>query len=186
MLNITTSDRCFFTQPVFLIGTNNEDGSENFAPISWISFTCGEPCCLVISVGGNKQTSYNIQREEMLSATVLTPDLLAFAECCNKATQNDALYKKVKPEFERGKVLNVPLIQGATWSYECEVIKTVEFNDSHTYFAEFKSINVAQGINSLDYIDLRKINPVIYSPMHYFTVGEHLGEIGDFSKTEEC
>lgn len=132
MLNVSEKDRCFFTQQIFLIGTNNEDKSENFAPISWISFTCGEPCCLVISVGGDKQTNRNIAREGMLSATVLTRDLLPFAECCNKATENQILYNKVKPEFERGKVLNVPLIKGAKWSYECEIIKTVEFNDSHT------------------------------------------------------
>ena len=182
MLNIKPTDSCFFTQQVFLIGTNNEDGSENFAPISWISFTCGEPCCLVISIGGDKHTKRNIIREGVLSATVLTRDLLPFAECCNAYTQNAELYQRVCPEFERGKIIDVPLIKGAMWSYECKVIKTVEFNDSHTYFAEFMNVNVATEIVKLDFIDLREIDPVIYSPMNYFTVGEHLGKIGDFSK----
>lgn len=26
-------------QPAFMIGTNNEDGSHNFAPITWVSIT---------------------------------------------------------------------------------------------------------------------------------------------------
>ena len=26
-------------QPAFLIGTNNEDGTANFAPITWVSVT---------------------------------------------------------------------------------------------------------------------------------------------------
>lgn len=181
MLNIQPNSRCFFTQQVFLIGTNNEDGSENFAPISWVSFTCGEPCCLVISCGGDKQTVRNIEREGILSATILTRDLLLFAENCN-GCKNNELYKKICPDFERGKVIDVPLIKNAAWSYECKVIKTVEFNDSHTYFAEFVNVNVAPEIDKLDFIDLRKIDPVIYSPMNYFSVGEHLGEIGDFLK----
>lgn len=56
MDKIKPNDRCFFTQQVFLIGTRDEDGSAHFAPFSWISWTCGEPACLVISIGGNKQT----------------------------------------------------------------------------------------------------------------------------------
>ena len=32
-------------QPAFIIGTNNEDGSHNFAPITWVSVTCcGKSC----------------------------------------------------------------------------------------------------------------------------------------------
>ena len=181
MLNITPEDCSFFTQQVFLIGTDNEDKSVNFAPISWISFTCGQPCCLVISVGGEKNAPRNIDRNGILSATVLTPDLLPFAECCNKATGNAELYSKVCPDFTRGKVLDVPLISGAKWSYECSVIKTVRFSDSRTYFAEIKNVNISHDIKELDFIDLKAVNPVIYSPSNYFTVGEHLGSIGDFS-----
>ena len=63
---------CFFTQQVFLIGTYNEDGKENFAPISWVSYTWGEPGCLIISMHGNKQTKRNFERTKQLSATVVT------------------------------------------------------------------------------------------------------------------
>lgn len=66
MNEITSTDRCFFTQQVFLIGTYNEDHTENFAPISWVSFTCGEKSCLIISMGSNKQTRKNIERTGLL------------------------------------------------------------------------------------------------------------------------
>jgi len=52
----------------------------------------------------------------------------------------------------------------------------------HQYFAEIKNVNVSNKVRRFDFLDLRKINPVIYSPMNYFTVGEHIGRIGDFSK----
>ena len=29
-------------QPAFIIGTKNEDGTDNFAPITWVSATCEE------------------------------------------------------------------------------------------------------------------------------------------------
>ena len=56
MIKPANNDPCFFTQQLFLIGTYDEDGTAHFAPISWISYTWGEPSCLVISMDGKKQT----------------------------------------------------------------------------------------------------------------------------------
>ena len=179
---ITENSMCFFTQQPFLIGTYDEDGSPHFAPISWISFTGGPPCCLVISVYGGKrkkQTTVNIERDGVLSATVVTPDLLPFVEQHNRATSREGLL--LSQETEAGKKLCVPLLKNAKWSYECEVIQTVTIGDCPTYFAAFRQVNVREDIQKLDFIDLRAVNPVIYGPEHYFRVGEHLGQIGDYS-----
>ena len=45
-------------QPAFIIGTNNEDGSYNFAPITWVSVTNEKDndYLLVISMFGTKRT----------------------------------------------------------------------------------------------------------------------------------
>jgi flavin reductase (DIM6/NTAB) family NADH-FMN oxidoreductase RutF len=183
MEQITKNSACFFTQQLFLIGTYNEDESANFAPISWISFTWGPPSCLVISINGNtrkKQTTANIERTGMLSATIVTPDLLPFVEQHNLATQQEGI--SLTQKIEAGKVLKVPLLKNTKWSYECEVIKTVRIGGCNTHFAAFRQVNVREDIQKLDFIDLRQINPVIYSPNNYFTVGEHIGKIGDYAK----
>lgn len=183
METITKDSACFFTQQLFLIGTRQEDGEAHFAPISWISFTYGPPCCLVISISGikrKKQTALNIERTGILSATVVTPDLLPFAEQCNQATRRDGVF--IAQQVERGKALDVPLLKGAKWSYECRVIETVRIGSCDTYFAAFEQVNVREDIRQLDFVDLRAINPVVYSPQNYFTVGTHIGKIGDYSK----
>ena len=180
---ITKDSACFFTQQLFLIGTYNDDGKANFAPISWISFTGGPPCCLVISINGairKKQTVINIERTGILSATVVTPDLLPFAEQHNLSTQDDKF--TFTQEIESGKVLNVPLLKNAKWSYECEIINSVRIGGCDTFFAAFKQVNVREDIQKLNFVDLQVINPVVYSPNNYFTIGNHIGEIGDYSK----
>jgi flavin reductase (DIM6/NTAB) family NADH-FMN oxidoreductase RutF len=180
---INEHSACFFTQQLFLIGTYDEDETANFAPISWISFTGGPPCCLVISINGasrKKQTTLNIERTGLLSATVVTPNLLPFVEQHNLATQREGVV--IPHAVEPGKTLNVPLLKGAKWSYECEVIQSVRIGSCDTHFAAFKGVNVREDIQALDFIDLCAINPVVYSPNHYFTVGEHLGKIGDYAK----
>ena len=180
---VTNENAGFFTQQLFLIGTCNEDGTPDFAPISWVSFTWGPPSCLVISINGRtrkKQTAINIERTGLLSATIVTPDLLPFAEQHNRATQREDVL--LPQELATGRVLNVPLIKDAKWSYECEVIQTVQIGKCNTYFADIKHINVRDDVQALDFYDLRAVNPVLYSPENYFTVGEHIGKIGDYAK----
>lgn len=183
---ITKDTACFFTQQLFLIGTHNEDASANFAPISWISYTGGPPCCLVISINGRdhkKRTALNFERTGLLSATVVTPDLLPFAEQHHRATHTAGT--QVNPAIIRGKLLDVPLLDQAVWSYECELFRSVVIGDCTTYYAAIKQINIRKDLQDLPFIDLRTVNPIIYSPMHYFTVGDHLGAIGDFAEHKE-
>ena len=183
MEKITAENASFFTQQPFLIGTYNEDGSAHFAPISWISYTWGPPSCLVISINGRtrkKQTTTNILRTGVLSATLITPDLLPFAEQNNRATHSTTFIPT--ESFTRGCVLDVPLIDAAKWSYECRVIQNVSIGECETFFAAIEHVNVSAQVQALDFYDLRQINPVIYSDNNYFSIGEHLGEIGDFMK----
>jgi len=180
---ITKDSARFFTQQPFLIGTYDEDDSPRFAPISWISFTQGPPACLVISINGTtrkKQTSVNIERSGLLSATIITPDLLPFAEQHNQATYREA--SGIFQEIEAGKVLHVPLLKGSKWSYECEVIRSVRIGDCDTHFAAFRHVNVREDVQSLAFLDLRKIDPVVYASGRYFTIGEYIGAIGDYAK----
>ena len=73
-------EACFFTQQVYLIGTEDEDTSPRFAPISWVSYSWGSPACLVISIYGTKQTKKYIARTKQLTAAVVTEDMLPFID----------------------------------------------------------------------------------------------------------
>lgn len=182
MLEHNYDDPCFFTQQLFLIGTYDEDGAPHFAPISWISYTNGLPACLVISMFGNKKTKQNFERTGKLSATVVTQELLPFVENNNRATKIAG--REFDIEFDKGNVVDVPLIKNAVFSYECTLLKSVQIGETTTYFCEIKNINAREDIEKLEFYDLRKIKPVIYSPYNYFTVGDHLGGIGDYSKKD--
>ena len=183
-MNKPTNDSgSFFTQQLFLIGTYNEDGKENFAPISWVSYTWGQPSCLIISMHGDKQTKRNFERTKQLSATVVTPDLMRFMETCGSKLHKRRFYDKEKVPISKGNVLDVPLIANSKWSFECELLRSVQIGTTTTYFAEIKNINANDEVLKLAYFDLRKINPVVYSPDNYFTIGEHLGRMGEFSES---
>lgn len=110
----------------------------------------------------------------------MTPELLPLCEHFNRATHRPDL----TPDWAArpAQIVEAPLLAGAKFSYELKVIQKVEIGDCVTYFGEIQRVDASEEIQNLEFFDLRKINPVIYSPYHYFTVGEHLGEIGDYSK----
>lgn len=60
-------------QPAFIIGTNNEDGTDNFAPITWVSATHeeGDRYLLVISMAGTKRTKMNVLRTGIFSVNLV-------------------------------------------------------------------------------------------------------------------
>lgn len=64
-------DFVFSPQPMYLVGTKNEDGSANFCVITWIGFSVDKTPHLMMTIGGTKQTKTNILRERKFSANLI-------------------------------------------------------------------------------------------------------------------
>lgn len=168
-------------QPSFIIGTNNEDGSDNFAPITWVSATHeeGEGYLLVISMAGTKATKTNVLREGIFSANLVSKSMLPMMDYFGHKSDS----KIISYAASRGEVLNVPTLDESPWVYECKVKKQVETGDSTTFFAEIVNIQMDERMNCEDTfdVDLTLLDPVIYSG-RYHSLGDSLGKIGDYLK----
>lgn len=168
-------------QPAFIVGTNNEDGTYNFAPITWVSVTNEQKddYCLVISMFGTKRTKQNIIRTGVLSVNLVSTDMLGLMDYFGTHRVKDG----ISYDVSRGNVLNVPVLDASRWIYECEVVKAVELGESTTFFCRIRDIQVDERLECTDAFDvnLTKLEPVIYSGM-YHSIGKTLGKIGDFSE----
>ena len=93
-------------QPAFIIGTKNEDGSHNFAPITWISVTCekDESYLLVISMYGNKRTRQNVVRTGLLSANLVSRDMLGLMDYFGTHHAKDGKKDGIPYEVGKGDV----------------------------------------------------------------------------------
>ena len=173
-------------QPSFIIGTNNEDGSDNFAPITWLSATDGgeDGYLLVISMFGSKMTKKNVLRTGIFSANLVSTDMLPLMDYFGSKHAKDSNKKDITYDVVRGAVLDVPVLDASRWVYECEVAKTVETGDSTTFFCRIRNIQMDERLNCRDIfdVDLTVLDPVIYSGK-YHSLGKLLGNIGDFVKT---
>lgn len=171
-------------QPAFIIGTNNEDGSYNFAPITWVSITSEKDndYLLVISMFGTKRTKQNIIRTGIFSVNLVSSDMLELMDYFGTHHAKDRKKDKILYNVCRGEAVDVPVLDSSRWVYECEVYKFIEIGESTTFFCKIRNIQVDEHFACQDTfdIDLTKLDPVIYSGM-YHSIGKLLGKIGDFS-----
>ena len=171
-------------QPAFIIGTNNEDGSPNFAPITWVSVTYekSDEYLLVISMFGTKRTKMNVLRDGKLSVNLVSRDILPLMDYFGTHRAEDGKKDQMPYHVVRGQKVDVPVLDESRWVYECEVDRSVETGESTTFFCRVRNVQIDENVTCADPfdVDLTRLDPVIYSGM-YHSIGELLGKIGDFS-----
>ena len=120
-------DWVFSPQPMYIIGTKNEDGSPNFCIITWLGFSYDNGPCMMMTVGGTKLTQKNILREKRFSANMITEDTLWLADYFGNTNGENGQKNEIPYGYEWGKKVDVPIINECHWSYECEVCQ--DFSD---------------------------------------------------------
>ena len=172
-------------QPSFIIGTCNEDGSHNFAPITWVSVTNerDDDYLLVISMFGTKRTKQNVLRTGKLSVNLVSTDMLELMDYFGTHHARNGKKDGMAYAVGRGEVVDVPVLEASRWVYECEVTQSVETGESTTFFCRIRNVQIDERLCCADTFDvnLTQLDPVIYSGM-YHSIGSLLGQIGDFSK----
>ena len=172
-------------QPAFIIGTANADGSDNFAPITWVSALCekGNDYLLTVSMFGTKTTKQNVKRTGLLSVNLVSTDMLPLMDYFGTHSAKNGRKDAAACSVSRGETLDVPVLDDSPWVYECEVEKEIETGESTTFFCRIRNIQLDERLffSDLFDVDLTRLDPVIYSGM-YHSIGKLLGKIGDFSE----
>jgi flavin reductase (DIM6/NTAB) family NADH-FMN oxidoreductase RutF len=171
-------------QPAFLIGTYDEEGNVNFAPITWVSVTWdNDHYMLVISMFGSKKTKQNVIKTKQLSVNLVSTNMLYLMDYFGSNSGNNGIKSKMQYDYSNGEILHIPTLDLSKWVYECEVKTIVQTGDSDTFFCDIKNVQIDNDIDISDGIDLTLFDPVVYSG-HYHSIGKHLGKIGDYMKED--
>jgi flavin reductase (DIM6/NTAB) family NADH-FMN oxidoreductase RutF len=167
-------------QPVFLIGTYNEDGTPNFCPITWVSSTHDRKRPLMtISMNGKKKTKENIARTNVFSANLVSVDMVELMDYFGSQTGFDGVKDALPYKYENGHVLQVPTLNASRRVYEFEVLKTFDVDETTTYFCVSKNCQQIKGLTKENENDVALLEPLVYTGS-YYKAGEFIGRIGDF------
>jgi flavin reductase (DIM6/NTAB) family NADH-FMN oxidoreductase RutF len=177
-------EQVFCPQPMYAIGTNNEDGSANFSVITWIGFSWNGSPHIMLGVGGSKRTVDNILRDGLFSANLVSGDMLWLCDYFGSSHGRAGPKDRFPHAHSRGSVLAVPVLEQCRWAFECEVSKTVELDGSHIFIARVANIQIAEDLRDMDreMIDLLRLDPVLYAPYNYYALGRRLGACGEWEQ----
>ncbi len=171
-------------QPAFIIGTYNEDGTPNFAPITWVSKTCekDEDCLIIISMWGTKMTKQNTLRNRQLSINMVSTDMLGLMDYFGQTSGKKGMKKEIPYAYSKAECVEAPTLDMSPWVCECEVQEIVHTGESDTFFCRIKNVQLDERVEADNWgIDLTLLQPVVYSGS-YHSVGQYLGEIGAYYK----
>lgn len=173
-------------QPAFIIGTYNEDGTANFAPITWVSKTCekDEDYLIIISMYGTKKTKQNVLRTKQLSINLVSTDMLPLMDYFGQTSGKEGVKDALSYSYGQASNANAPTLDMSRWVCECEVVETVNTGESDTFFCRVRNVQVDETIDvDTNGIDLTLFDPVIYSG-NYHSIGNYLGSIGEHWSAE--
>ena len=122
-----TNDLC--PQTLFVYGTMNQDQTPNFGLFCWFSYCWWDELGVMCAIGGHKQTQDRILATRVFSANLVTESNLALSDYFGTADGHDADKMDIPFQWERGHVLDVPVLTDCPFSFELEVDKVIPTNE---------------------------------------------------------
>ena len=119
----------FCPQTLFTYGTFKEDGTPNFGLFCWFSYCWFDELGVMCAIGGHKQTQDRILANRVFSANLVTESNLALSDYFGTADGHDADKMDIPFQWERGQVLDVPVLTDCPFSFELEVDKVIPTNE---------------------------------------------------------
>ena len=119
----------FCPQTLFTYGTFKADGTPNFGLFCWFSYCWVDDLGVLCAIGGHKQTQERILANRVFSANLVTESNLALSDYFGTADGHDADKMDVPFQWERGHVLDVPVLTDCPFSFELEVDKVIPTNE---------------------------------------------------------
>ena len=166
-----------YPQPVFIIGTYNEDGTPNAMNAAWGGIT--EEAELTMCISAEHKTTANILARGAF--TVSMADAAHVVECdyVGIASGNEEPNKMEKAGFHttRSEFVDAPLINELAVAVECRLISYDE--ESCRLVGEIVNVCADQSVlDDQGNVDPAKVRPIAFDPFNntYLVLGEVVGQ----------
>ncbi len=116
-------------QTLFVYGTYKEDGQPNFGLFCWFSYCWYDQLGVMCAIGGRKTTQERILANRVFSANLVVERNLPLADYFGTADGHDADKMDVPVAWEKGAVLDVPVLSSSPLTFELEVDKVITTNE---------------------------------------------------------
>lgn len=164
-----------YPQPVFIIGTYNQDGTANAMNAAWGGISEADEISMCISA--NHKTTENVLARKAYTVSMGTVDTLVACDYVGLVSGSSVPNKLEKAGFhtEKSAFVDAPIITELPMTVECELTSY----DAETCRLVGKVINVCadETILTDGKIDPAKLKPITYDGMNrtYLALSEKVG-----------
>ena len=165
-----------YPQPVFIIGTYNEDGTPNAMNAAWGGIS--ESNEISICVSETHKTTANILARKAFTVSMATADQMVACDYVGIASGNKVADKFAKTGWHaiKSEFVDAPLIDELPMAMECRLISY----DEETCRLVGEIVNVSADESVLGEngkVDPAKLRPITFDPMNnaYLVLGEKVG-----------
>ena len=164
-----------YPQPVFIIGTYNEDGTPNAMNAAWGGISEANEISMCISE--NHKTTENVLARRAFTVSMATVDTVVACDYVGIASGNDVPNKLEKAGFhtEKSEFVDAPIIVELPMAVVCRLISYDP--ESCRMVGEVVNVCADESVLTDDKIDPAKLRPITYDGMNhtYLALGEKVG-----------
>lgn len=165
-----------YPQPVFIVGTYDEQGNPDAMNAAWGGIGYDDQINMCLSAG--HKTVKNLLATRAFTVSMGTAAQMVACDYVGIVSGNNVPDKLARAGFHtvRSEFVNAPIIEELPMTVECELISY----DEETCHLVGRIINVSADESILDEngkIDAGKLRPIVFDPVHngYLVVGEKVG-----------
>ena len=165
-----------YPQPVFIIGTYNEDGTPNAMNAAWGGIT--EEAEITVCIDDTHKTADNLVKRNAFTVSMGTEQTMAACDYVGIVSGQNHSDKMNKTGWHAtpSTFVDAPLFEELPMALECRV-KSYD-KDTCRLIGEIVNVSADESILNEDgKVDPAKLRPIIYDSMNhaYWSVGERVG-----------
>ncbi len=169
-------------QTLFLYGTKDENGKEDFGLFCWFSYIWEHELGVMCCIGGNKLTKQNIHRNKIFSANLVTEELLPVADYLGTVGGHNADKMNIKLDIGKGEVLDVPILNASPVVFELEATDFIPKGDGEVILCKIRNVLQDESLSSDESVaeKLSRIAPIRTTAQTYLGYdGRDMGKWGE-------
>lgn len=164
-----------YPQPVFIIGSYDEDGNPDAMNAAWGGISEAKEISICLSAG--HKTVKNILLKKAFTVSMATADTVVSCDYVGLVSGNDISGKLEKAGFHtiKSSFVDAPIIEELPMAIECKLISYDA--ESCRMVGEIINVCADESVLTDDKIDPTKLCPITYDPMNYayYTLGKKVG-----------
>lgn len=165
-----------YPQPVFIIGTYNEDGTPNAMNAAWGGIT--EEREITICISDEHKTAKNLVKHGAFTVSMGTAATVVACDYVGVVSENDVPNKLVKTGWHsiKSEFVHAPIFEELPMALECKVSSYDE--ETCRLVGEIINISVDESVLNEDgKVDPTLLKPITYDSMNhaYLVLGEKVG-----------